>query len=87
MEIEVDPSFRKRLKKKAPELQQAIARCLQRLADDPRHPGLNTHRMQGHPGVWEAYIDQGNRVTFHYADDGHITMRNHCNHDILRRSP
>jgi hypothetical protein len=40
--------------------------------------------MQGYKGVYEAYVDKGNRVTFHYDDAGRIVMRNHCNHDILR---
>lgn len=86
MEIESEPSFRKRLQKKPREMQEAIIRCCQQLADDPTHPGLQSHRMQGHPGVWEAYVDAGNRVTFHFAD-GRLVMRNNCNHDSLRRRP
>jgi hypothetical protein len=65
-------------------MQFAIARCLELLADNPRHPGLRTHRVQGAPGVWEAYVDRANRVTFHY-DGPAIVLRNNCNHDILRR--
>jgi hypothetical protein len=41
-------------------------------------------RVQGAPGV--AYVDDANRVTFHYAG-ATIVMRNNCNHDIARRSP
>jgi plasmid stabilization system protein ParE len=87
VDIEADDSFRKRLRRKSRQLQDAIARCCQQLADNPRHPGLQTHRIQGTRNVWEAYIDKGNRITFHYAEDGHIVLRNHCNHDILRRNP
>ena len=87
MRTEASPSFRKRFKKKPPEMQDAITRCIKLLAEDPRHPGLNTHRMRGIRGVWECYVDAGNRVTFHYADDGHIVLRNHCNHDMLTRNP
>lgn len=87
MEIESEPTFRRRLRKKPKMLQEAIARCCERLADDPKHPGLRVHRMQGHPGVWEAYIDGGNRLTFHYGEDGQIVLRNHCNHDMLRLRP
>jgi len=65
-------------------LRAAIARCVELLADNPRHPGLQTHRLQGSPGVWEAYIDQANRVTFHY-DGSVIVLRKNCNHDILSR--
>lgn len=39
--------------------------------------------MRGRDGVFEAYVDQKNRVTFHYEAGG-IVMRKHCNHDILK---
>ena len=72
------------MKKKEPQMQFAIARCVQLLGDNPKHPGLHTHKVQGCRGVWEAYIDGANRVTFHYADQK-IVLRKNCNHDILRR--
>lgn len=68
-------------------MQDAIAQTIKRLADDPRHPGLRVHRVGGADGVWEAYVDGSNRLTFSYGVDGEIVLRNHCNHDILRRSP
>lgn len=67
-------------------MQAAIAECVGRLVDNPAHPGLRVHPMQGVPGVWEAYVDKGNRITFHREGDT-IVLRNHCNHDMLRRSP
>jgi hypothetical protein len=60
-------------------------KCVFQLADDRHYPGLNAHPMRGHHGVYEAYVDSGNRVTFEYSEDGEIVMRKHCNHDILRR--
>jgi len=41
-----------------------IRRALDRLAADPRHPGLHTHPyrvLPGHPGrkAWTSYVDQG----------------------------
>jgi hypothetical protein len=83
----VDDTFRKRLRKKQPKLQGAILETIKRLADNPQHPGLQVHRVRSTAGVWEAYVDNANRVTFHYDDEGRIVMRNHCNHDILDRSP
>jgi hypothetical protein len=76
-------SFRKRLAKKNPSQAGSILRCISQLDENPRHPGLHTHRVQGVQGVWEAYVDEGNRVTFHY-EAGDLVLRNHCNHDILR---
>lgn len=85
-DVVVDETFKKRLRKKTPHLQAAILECIDRLADDPRHPGLRVHRVQGIAGVWEAYVDLANRVTFHWDGDA-IVLRNHCNHDILTRTP
>ena len=83
-ELEIPPSFKKTAKKKDATLQSAIARCVQLLGDNPRHPGLEAHKIQGCPGVWEAYVDRANRVTFHYVGEK-IVLRKNCNHDILKR--
>lgn len=80
------PAFQRKLRKKPGPLAAAIAECVYRLAEDPRHPGLQTHQVRGVPGVWEAYVDRANRVTFHY-DGPRIVFRNHCNHDLMRQSP
>lgn len=83
--VELTPAFRRVLKKKPKELQVAIAECIKRLVDDPTHPSLQVHRVQGTKGVWEAYIDKGNRLTFERVGDGAIRLLMNCNHDILRR--
>lgn len=83
MALVVPPSFRKKLRKKTPAQAGAILDCLTRLAENPRHPGLHTHRVQGTRDVWEAYVDDANRVTFQYSD-GNLVLRTHCNHNILR---
>lgn len=84
--VEIPPSFKRRLRDKPPELQAAIIECVRRLGENPRHPSLQTHRVHGIPGVFEAYIDRANRLIFQYGDD-RIILRNHCNHDILKRNP
>jgi hypothetical protein len=83
--LEIPERFRKRLLAKPTDLQGAVLRCIKRLGDNPRHPGLQTHRLT--TSVWEAYVDEANRVTFEYLADGRIRLRNHCNHDILKRAP
>jgi hypothetical protein len=67
-------------------MRAAIARCLVKLGKDPTIPGLRVHQVEGTPGVWEAYVDDANRVTFHY-DGAVMVLRNNCNHDILKRRP
>ena len=81
--LTITPSFKKRLKRKPAALQAAIVECITRLSANTRHPSLQTHPVRGHKGVFEAYIDMANRLTFHY-EAGRIVLRNHCNHDILK---
>ena len=58
--------------------------CVYRLGENPRSPGLHTHKIRGQPGVFGAYVDQANRVTWHWGADGQIVLRMHCNHDVLK---
>ncbi|QXE28955.1 MULTISPECIES: hypothetical protein [Microbacterium] len=89
----VSPNFKRVLQKKPKEMREAVKQCILRLSENPRHPGLNTHKMKGlrsKDQVWEAYVDAGNRVTFHYELVGKktiIVLRNNCNHDMLTRNP
>lgn len=84
--IRLAASFKKRFQGKEPDLQAAILECVQRLGENPRHPSLQTHPVRGtkKPKVFEAYVDMKNRVTWHW-EDGIIVLRNHCNHEILKR--
>jgi hypothetical protein len=79
-------SFKKRFQGKELALRAAIMETIQRLGDNPRHPSLQTHPVHGtnNPKVFEAYVDKKNRVTWHW-ENGVIVLRNHCNHDILKR--
>lgn len=78
------PPFKKKLAKKPVAMQGQILACIQRLREDPRHPGLHTHRVRGTDRVWEAYVDEANRVTF-FWDGDRLVFEAHCNHDVLRR--
>lgn len=78
----IPPQFKKVLSKKPAQLQAAILECVQRLGDNPRHPSLKTHRVRGARGVFEAYVDMANRVTFEWDGDT-IVLRNNCNHAII----
>ncbi len=80
--IRVTASFKRSYKKKPPEMQAVIDRAVTQLRDNPRHPGLRTHRVWGRHGVYEARLDSGNRMTFHWEGPT-VVLRAHCNHDIL----
>jgi len=82
----IPPKFRKILSTKPTAMQAAVITCVHRLGENPAHPGLRVHKMQGQGNVWEAYVDRANRVTFDWSD-GAIRLRNNCNHDMLSRRP
>jgi len=81
---EFDKTFKKRLRKKPPFMQAAVLRTVKKLDEDPTRPGLRVKKMQGTSEVWEASIDDANRLTFE-RHGGDIYFLNHCNHDILKR--
>jgi hypothetical protein len=85
-ELEISREFKRQMDGKGAPLAGAIARCVQRLGENPQHPGLHTHPVRGmrNPKVFEAYVDKKNRVTFHWNGDK-IILRTNCNHDILKR--
>jgi hypothetical protein len=82
----VPQAFAEALDRKESTLAAAISKCVYQLGQNPRTPGLRTHRVQGtsNPKVFEAYVDKKNRVTWHW-DAGEIVLLAHCNHDVLKR--
>jgi hypothetical protein len=82
--ILITKTIKKRLQKKPAAMRQAIEDAVTQLRIDHRHPGLHTHRVRGAKSVFEARLDGGNRLTFHW-DGPTIVLRNHCNHDILAK--
>lgn len=83
MEVEFDPTFKRRLKQKTRSKAAAILRCIDRVVEDPHHPGLRTSKMGGTDDIWEARASRGDRVTFRFGPN-RITFLNHCNHDLVR---
>lgn len=85
--IEQTNRFKRAFRKKTNRKQARILKTLALLGEDPKYPGLHSHRVQGTAGVWESYVDQANRVTWEWGDDGQIILRNNCDHDVPSRSP
>lgn len=85
--IRTEKRFKRDLHKKSAALRGAILETVHRLGENPRHQSLQTHHVRGtkNPKVFEAYVDMKNRVSWHW-DDGAIVLRNHCNHDIIKRA-
>ena len=56
------------------------------LAENIRHPSLQTKKIQGHPFIWEARIDYHYRFTFNWEKDV-IILRAIGAHDEVLRNP
>ena len=81
--VRATPTFKRAYKKKPRAMQDVIDKAVTQLRVDPHHPGLRTHRISGRKSVYEARLDGGNRLTFHW-EGPLIVLRAHCNHDILK---
>lgn len=86
LDLEFTPKYKRARRKKTLDMRNSIDECAKLLSANPYHPGLHTHRVQGRKDVWQAYIDQANRITFQYGENS-IILRNNCNHDVPKKSP
>lgn len=71
--------FEKQYSKKTLDEKDKVDETLDILEQNPRHPGLHAHRIQGKKRIWECYIDDSMRITFEYGK-GCIILRNNCRH-------
>ena len=67
-------------------IQKKVDKALHQLDSDFRHPGLRSHPVVSAPGIFEAYVNDRYRMTFHRQGDT-LIMRNVDNHDQCLRNP
>ncbi len=70
------------------EARAKLPKALRLLAEDHRHPGLQTKKIEGVPGreIFEARLDQHFRFTFHIYGDV-LVLRNIDHHDKCLENP
>jgi mRNA-degrading endonuclease YafQ of YafQ-DinJ toxin-antitoxin module len=78
--------FEKKYLNKTVSEQDKVDETLDTLEQNPKHPGLHTHRVQGTKRIWECYMDDSLRITFEYGKRC-IILRNNCKHNIVLRNP
>ena len=67
-------------------LQRKADKALRLLAENPRHPSLRLKKIEGTPGIWEARVDRGCRMTLELRADAFI-LRNIGKHDETLDKP
>lgn len=83
MEVYRTQSFERDFGGLPKEVQNQFERKLGFFLSNPFHPSLQSKKMGGTQGIWEARISKGYRFTFMFQDHVCI-LRRVGTHDILR---
>ena len=76
--------FKKEYKGLPEEIKGRADKTLELLPTHPRHPSLQTKKMEGAPDIWEARVSDNYRITFQFVQEG-IVLRRIGTHNVLRK--
>jgi addiction module RelE/StbE family toxin len=68
-------------------VQEKIKKQIALLAENPRHPSLQTKPIQGAMGIFEARIDLDYRLTYEREADDTLVLRVVGKHDETLKKP
>jgi mRNA interferase RelE/StbE len=86
-EIETTERFEQDFLHLPPEHQKKALKALRLLAENPRHPSLQTKPIQGARGLYEARIDQSYRMTYQRLPSDVLLLRAAGKHDETLKNP
>lgn len=85
--IESSQRFKNAYRDLPPEIQAKVKKALRLLAENPRHPSLQSKPIQGINGIYEARVDQSYRMTYERIPGDIIRMRTVGKHDQALKNP
>ena len=68
-------------------VQEKIKKQIALLAENPRHPSLQSKPIQGAPGIYEARVDADYRLTYERDADDTLVLRVVGSHDEALKKP
>ena len=68
-------------------VQEKVKQKITQLAENPRHPSLQTKPIQGAPGIYEAGVDRDYRMTYEREADDTLLLRVVGKHDEALKKP
>ena len=68
-------------------VQEKVKKQIALLAEDPRHPSLQTKPIQGAAGIYEARVDIDYRMTYERDADDTLVLRVVAKHDEALKNP
>ena len=85
--IKSSPRFIKAYVKLHPAIREKIDKALKLLAENPRHPSLQTKPVQSFKGIYEARVDINFRMTYERLPDDVLLIRFVALHDDALKDP
>ena len=86
-EIDLSESFRRWYAKLPVIDQKKVKKTLRLLAENYRHPSLQSKPVEGAPGIFEARVDQDYRLTYERLSGDIIRIRVVGKHDEVLKKP
>ena len=86
-EIETTERFERDFMSLPLEIQKKVLKTLRLLAENPRHPSLQTKPVKGARGIYEARIDQSYRMTYQRLPNDLLLLRAAGKHDETLKKP
>ena len=84
MKIRQEEQFKKDFAALPRQIQRRAKNKLILFLQNPRHPSLQTKKMEGHKNLWEGRVTKGYRFFFRIEGDTYVLL-NIGPHDIERR--
>ncbi len=79
------PHFEKKFQKLPKNIQNVAAKKVLLFEENPRHPGLNTHKLKGVLSIfWTFSINEKIRVMFRFLKDNEVIYYDIDDHDIYK---
>jgi addiction module RelE/StbE family toxin len=68
-------------------IQKKVKKQIEVLAENPRHPSLQSKPIQGAAGIYEARVDQDYRMTYERDAEDTLVLRVVAKHDEALKKP
>ena len=86
MSIQFSERFVKQYERLPGTMQRKVDKAVRLLDTDFRHPGLQSHPVEGVEDIFAAHVDDKYRMTFERRGDNFV-IRNVDNHDECLKNP
>ena len=85
MKVRLTEAFAKDYRRLPAKIKDKADKQLRHLMENPKHPSLKIHRIEGTHGFWEFYLDRSYRCV--YTQEGDTAVLRYIGpHDIIEKA-